>query len=263
MDFDPSFSHSSISRLHFNNNTISKWEEFTKLSSAFPNLSKLVAGSLPLSTIPEQNCEVFPSLNSLYLNDSTLNDWSSIEQLSALPKLSDLSVLNLPLCRRMKEKERRFAVIGRLANLQSLNKSSITETEREDAERWLIRQYMDVATPPPIYHDLIQKHGIVNKLAEVDLRPEVTAEVEFHFQGSHEMKTINITQTLKQFKQWLSEEVVGVPPSSILVYHLDPELNFGMDLLRYDSRFLYSYRIKDGNKIYIELKQSARNRRQS
>lgn len=256
VDFHSSFSHASISRLHLNNNSISQWEEITKLSSAFPCLHKLVAGSLPLREIPEQNSEVFPSLVSLYLNESSLSDWASVEHLVALRRLSDLSILNLPLSANLKERESRFAVIGRLPDLQSLNKSSITETEREDAERWLIRQFLDVASPPPIYHSLVAKHGVVDKLVDVNLKPKVTADIEFHFQDTCEQKTINITQTLKEFKRWLSEHVVGVPPTELLVYHHDVGAPFGTDLLRYDSRALYSYGIKDGDKIIVELKQS-------
>ena len=258
VDLDPAFSHPSISTLHLNNSTISKWEEITKLSSAFPDLNKLVAGSLPVTEIPELDCEVFPSLCSLNLNDSSLGDWASIEHLAALPKLSDLSVLNFPLGAKFKEKERRFAVIGRLPNLQWLNKSSITETEREDAERWLIRQFLDVASPPPIYHALVAKHGAVARLVEVNLRPKVTAEVEFHFQGTCEQKTINIAQTVKEFKLWLSEKIVGLPPSEFVVYYHDVGAPWGTDILRHESRALHSYRIKDGDKIFVELKRSRR-----
>ena len=258
MDIDPSFSHPSISRLHFNNNTISKWEEITKLSSAFPNLQKLVAGSLPVAEIPQQSTESFPSLNRLYLNDSSLSNWESVEHLASLPKLSDLSVLNLPLSAHLIEKERRFAVIGRLPKLQTLNKSSITEMEREDAERWLIRQFMDDTTPPPIYHTLVAKHGIVNRLAEVDLRPKTTATVEITFQDKCEQHTININQTLKKFKQWLSKNIVGLPPSEIRVFFLDvgAAAVFGEIEMRHDQRELYRYKVKDGDKFHIELKPS-------
>ena len=105
IEFDPSFSHPSLSRLHFNNNAISKWEEITKLSSAFPGLQKLVACSLPIAEIPQQSTELFLSLNSLYLNDSSLSSWESVEHIASLPKLSDLSILNLPLSRHLDEKE--------------------------------------------------------------------------------------------------------------------------------------------------------------
>ena len=258
MDFDPTFSHPSISRLHFNNNTISKWEEIAKLSSAFPSLTKLVAGSLPVAEIPEQNTEIFPSLNSLYLNDSSLGNWESVEHLASLPKLSKLSVLNLPLSAHLKEKERRFAVIGRIPELQSLNKSSITETEREDAERWLIRQFMDEATPPPIYHTLVAKHGIVNRLAEVDLRPKTKANVEITFEDKCEQHTININHTVKKFKEWLSENIVGLPPSELRVFYLDVGSVYGEVEMIYDQRELYRYKVKDGDKFHIELKPSRR-----
>ena len=260
MQFDPAFSHSSIHRLHINNNAITKWEEIAKLSSAFPNLQKLVAASLPLVEIPQQNSKVFPSVSSLYLNDSSLGDWASVEHLTALPKLSELSILNLPLSANLKEKERRFAVIGRLPDLQSLNKSSITETEREDAERWLIRQFLDDPSPPSIYHSLVAKHGKVDKLVDVDLKPKVKARVEFHFEDKCEYHTIKLEQTVKNLKQWLSGNFVGFPPSSFCLFHHDPESYCGTEQMRYENRLLYSCGVKDGDKIYIELKQSTRRR---
>ena len=177
-----------------------------------------------------------------------------MEHLASLPKLSELSILNLPLSTHLKEKERRFAVIGRLPELQSLNKSSITETEREDAERWLIRQFMDDTTPPPIYHTLVAKHGKLDKLVKLDEKSEImTVSVEITFQDKREQHTINTHHTLKKFKRWLSKKVVGLPPSEIRVFYLGVGHEYEMVNEQWE---LYCYELTDGDLLHIELRTS-------
>lgn len=48
----------------------------------------------------------------------------------------------------MEKKERRQQMVARLPNLEKLNGTPISETEREAAERMFIRLYMDSEEKP-------------------------------------------------------------------------------------------------------------------
>ena len=263
VDLDPDFKHTALKRLHINDNSLSNWKDFQKLSPAFPNLQALVATSNPLAEIsPIDPCSAsFPELKSLNLNSSSLDKWESVENLAALVKLTDISLLKMPLGAELQEKQRRFAVIARLPNLKKLNKSEITETEREDAERWLIRTYEHDPNPPAVYSFLYQKHGTLDPLVDIDLSPQLKATVEFCFEDCRsELHSIHLQQTTLQLKRWLGKHL-GVPPSSfrLLFVELGEKLgelgvNFGGELMCYGSTCLYRYKIKDGDRIYVQMK---------
>ena len=263
VDLDPDFKHTALKRLHINDNSLSNWKDFQKLSPAFPNLQALVATSNPLAEIsPIDPCSAsFPELKSLNLNSSSLDKWESVENLAALVKLTDISLLKMPLGAELQEKQRRFAVIARLLNLKKLNKSEITETEREDAERWLIRTYEHDPNPPAVYSFLYQKHGTLDPLVDIDLSPQLKATIEFCFEDRRsELHSIHLQQTTLQLKRWLGKHL-GVPPSSfrLLFVELGEKLgewgvNFGGELMCYGSTCLYRYKIKDGDRIYVQMK---------
>ena len=93
VNLDPDFNHTALKRLHINNNSLSDWKDFQKLSPAFPKLQILVATSNPLTEIsPIDLCSaLFPELKSLNLNSSSLEKWESVENLAMLAKLTDIS----------------------------------------------------------------------------------------------------------------------------------------------------------------------------
>ena len=263
VDLDPDFKHTALKRLHINDNSLSNWKDFQKLSPAFPNLQALVATSNPLAEIsPIDPCSAsFPELKLFNLNSSSLDKWESVENLAALVKLTDISLLKMPLGAELQEKQRRFAVIARLPNLKKLNKSEITETEREDAERWLIRTYEHDPNPPAVYSSLHQKHGTLDPLVDIDLSPQLKATVEFCFEDRRsELHSIHLQQTTLQLKRWLGKHL-GVPPSSFRLFFVElgekvgeMGVNLGGELMCYGSTCLYRYKIKDGDRIYVQMK---------
>lgn len=245
------FVHSNLKQLTMNDNKIRGWEEFIKLSHAFPNLQALIATSNPLQKIPPISSEdTFPSLSTLNLNGSDLCTWQCVENLHALAQLKELSVLKIPLGAEMKEKQRRQAFVARLPRLSKLNKSTVTETERETAERWFVREMADRPDPPPIYQELLKKHGKLDPLADVNLNPVKMVAIKFHFDSeerSVEERTVNVDQTLWDFKKWIAEDLVGMPVASFRLWYCG-------NLLKHNQKYLYTYRLHNGDKIHIEMK---------
>ena len=255
-----SFLHAGLKHLHLNDNKIKEWEEMVKLSAAFPSLQKLIASNNPVRYIPpDMDSNIFPQLLILNLNNSDLSSWDSIENLHALSMLRELSVLKIPLGRQMEEKIRRQAFIARLPNIQKLNKSDVTENEREMSERWLIRELKDSHDHSALYHNLVKKHGELNPLVDINLTPVDKVTLDFHFDGLErevEQMEVNIFQTVYDFKKWVSESLVDKPVNRFRLWFYDKSLadcRMG-EMLRYNKKMLYTYRMNDGDEIHVQMK---------
>lgn len=110
--------------------------------------------------------------------------------------------------------------LSSLPAISLLNGSVVTDSEREDAERFFIRYHVefpekelpfrsaaDMVTrevlfffclyshlsilPPHRYHSLVTKYGKLEPLAEIDLRPRWRAQVEVHCEGKVEQVSWN------------------------------------------------------------------------
>lgn len=101
------------------------------------------------------------------------------------------------------------------------------------------------------YHELVTKYGKLEPLAVVDLRPQSSAKVEVHFQDKVEEMSIRLDQTVAELKKHL-KTVVQLSTSNMLLFYLDQEAPFGPEEMKYSSRALHSYGIRDGDKIYVE-----------
>ncbi|CAH1254869.1 TBCEL [Branchiostoma lanceolatum] len=253
----------NIKILHFNGNNLQSWAEVCKLGKTFPNLVSLVMHEVPLKDIEapvEQLQQSFLCLQKLNISNTGVGSWESLEKFNSLQQLKDVRMLGVPLLDDIAdEKLRRKMVIARMPHIVRLNGSSVSEEEREDAERAFIRHFLDSEVKPERYHALVDIHGVLDPLVEIDLTPQTTVHVKVKFEGEgHAEKVkvmdLNIQQTLKEFKRSL-KDWVGLPPNKIRVIHVDTGINFDghvcyQEELKYDKT-LYAYHIKDGDEILI------------
>lgn len=255
VELPPDFQHQPLRKLHISGNSFSHWTAYEKLNKAFPRLQTLIATANPIADVPQLERGSFSELASLNLSDTLLSSWGAIENLSTLATLTDLSLLNLPLGAELELKARRFAAIARMPALVKLNKTVISSDEREDAERWLIRVFKDSPQQPAVYSSLVKKHGSVYQLADVDLSPKKTAKIDFYFEEGKdsEAHVIKVSQSTLQLKKWVSKRI-GLPSSTFrLVYH-DLESPQGAEVMSYERRPLYLYGLKEGDRIYVQMK---------
>uniref|UniRef100_A0ACB8EXP8 Uncharacterized protein n=1 Tax=Sphaerodactylus townsendi TaxID=933632 RepID=A0ACB8EXP8_9SAUR len=122
----------------------------------------------------------------------------------------------------------------------------------------VLEEAADGYLPPGVsegsrYHELVTKYGKLEKLAVVDLRPQSSAKVEVHFKDQVEEMTVRLDQTVAELKKQL-KTLVQLPISSMLVTHCDHEAPFGPEEMKYNSRALHSYGIRDGDIIYVDSK---------
>lgn len=246
----------SLKLLHITDNNLQDWTEIRKLGIMFPSLDTLILANNNLTTIEESEdslARLFPNLRSINLHKSGLHCWEDIDKLNSFPKLEEVKLLGIPLLQSYTTEERRKLLIARLPSIIKLNGSIVGDGEREDSERFFIRYYMEFPEEevPFRYHELITKYGKLEPLAVVDLRPQSSVKVEVHFQDKVEEMSIRLDQTVAELKKHL-KTVVQLSTSNMLLFYLDQEAPFGPEEMKYSSRALHSYGIRDGDKIYVE-----------
>ncbi|KAJ6653968.1 hypothetical protein lerEdw1_007600 [Lerista edwardsae] len=270
-------SEDSLARLFPNLRSISlhksgldSWEDIDKLNS-FPKLEEVRLLGIPLlqpytneerrklpllslltSRLIAQRQKLWNGRNNTAANQP-FRFWLSASLGSCMQEavLAVQQTEHGALC-TLAPQEHAFAM---LPSITKLNGSVIVDGEREDSERFFIRYYMDLPQHevPFRYHDLVTKYGKLEKLAVVDLRPQSSAKVEVHFNDQVEEMTIRLDQTVAELKKQL-KTLVQLPTSSMLVTYFDHEAPFGPEEMKYNSRALHSYGIRDGDKIYVDSK---------
>uniref|UniRef100_A0A672JFY4 Tubulin folding cofactor E-like a n=1 Tax=Salarias fasciatus TaxID=181472 RepID=A0A672JFY4_SALFA len=241
--------------LHITDNSLQHWAEVRKFGSLFPSLDTLVMANNNLASIQDNKDilqRLFPNLRSINLNNSGLNRWEDIEKLNYFPKLEEVRLQGIPLLQAYTNAERRSLMIAQLPSISLLNGSVVSDSEREDAERFFIRYYLDYPEEelPYRYHSLVTKYGKLEPLAEIDLRPRCRAQVEVHCEEKVEQVNIRLDQTVAELKKQLTT-VVQLSTQSMRLYYIDKCSAFGPEEMKYNTRALHSYSIQDGDEILV------------
>ena len=212
----------------------------------------MAESSLENITPPNTDC-AFPNLRLLVLNRTMLKSWRDIEALNSFPNLRDVRLIGIPLLEGYSEKHGRQLSVANLPNIEKLNNTKITKSEREDAESMFIRDFMDSEKPPKRYSELVEAHGVLERLADVDLAPKETALVEILLEDAPSVnREISLTQTVLEFKKSLVD-VVGVPASGFKLFYRDGFDVHPRELHRISNNsFLHRFMIKDGDSFLIQ-----------
>ncbi len=257
MSLSPTVCHPTLTRLQLQCNALREWSEVLKLSSAFPLLHTLIASDNPLTVITPSSGHVFPDLEVLSLNSTLLADWSSFEHLAQLSNLRELSMLRVPVVEAVNEERmRRLGIIARMPRLKKLNKSCIHGTERDEAERWLLREFEGHAHPPRMYAEYYTKHGVLDRLVDVDLSPRKTIKLQFHFKDGRDMVTrsVKMNQSIGELRSWVARELLGDPSARVRLVYVDCMGWEGRQVLSLSGRKLHTYRdIADGDQIHVRV----------
>ncbi|KAM7342194.1 tubulin folding cofactor E like protein mlt isoform 1-T3 [Cochliomyia hominivorax] len=242
---DPQFNSSTT-----NTNNINTLNSSTPNKTQNDNIS-------PPDDSPERH---FPNLLFLNLSYASINTWDDIDRLATFPKLKNLRVKNWPLWERLEctEHERRQLLIARLPNVAILNGGGIiTADEREDAERAFIRHYMDKPEHerPLRYNQLVAKHGQLDPLVNISLKPDKRVKIILTYQDKSENRLVDIYRTVADLKVKL-EKIVGLPANKMRLYYLDQDYKeFGPEEMRFPNKLLYSYNIQAGDEIIVDVKK--------
>ncbi|KAJ8276081.1 hypothetical protein COCON_G00078330 [Conger conger] len=247
----------SLRLLQITDNNLQDWDEVRKFGPMFPGLDTLVMANNNLTSIQDPRDtlrRLFPNLRTVNLHNSGLNQWEDIEKLNFFPKLEEVRLLGIPLLQTYTNTERRSLIVAQLPSVTVLNGSVVTEAEREDAERFFIRFYQGYSEEevPYRYNILVTKYGKLAPLADIDLRPRCHAKVEVHCEDKVELVSIRLDQTVAELKKQL-RTVVQLSINNMRVYYIDKEVasHLGPEELKYSTRALHSYSIRDGDEILV------------
>uniref|UniRef100_A0A336MA02 CSON014162 protein n=1 Tax=Culicoides sonorensis TaxID=179676 RepID=A0A336MA02_CULSO len=266
--------HEGVKKLHLTGNWLEDWCEIARVGRIFPNLEALVLADCPIKSLTphcdnnsinktthEVPHEYFKKLALLNLASAKLSTWDEIDRLAQFPSLTNLRTQNWPLWEKCDstEHERRQLLIGRLPNVQVLNGGGVIGvTEREDAERAFIRYYLDKpeSDRPERYAELIAKHGKLDPLVNIDLRPEKRVKITFTYGDSSEERPVDVYRTVYDLKHRL-ERIVGIPASKMRLFYVDQDYRDiqGPEEMKYPQKQLYRYNIQNGDEIIIDLKK--------
>ncbi|XP_066516118.1 tubulin-specific chaperone cofactor E-like protein [Hoplias malabaricus] len=247
----------SLRLLHITDNQLQQWGEVRKLGLMYPGLASLILANNSLVSIHEPKDSLqrlFPNLHSINLHNSGLNCWEDIEKLNFFPKLREVRVMGIPLLQPYTDQERRYLMVAHLPSVTVLNGSVVTDGEREDAERFYIRFHLDCPEDelPQRFHTLVARYGRLEPLADVDLRPLSSAQVELRFGDHSDQLELRLDQTVAELKKQL-RPVVQLAANKMRVYYIDRQLGYALapQELKYGGRALHSYSIRDGDEILV------------
>ena len=161
-----------------------------------------------------------------------------------------VSLLGIPLLKPLNDLLKRQFVIARIPNITHLNKTMISTQEREDAERRFIRHYMEEEDRPNRYQELVDVHGTLQKLADVNLAPQANVTLSIHFEDHTPFpRAFDVKHTTTRFKKDLGD-IIGLSPSDFRVFFRN--VGAFVDEMRFGSRLLYQYKFEDGDEIHIQ-----------
>lgn len=148
----------------------------------FPNVQHLYLCENPLESIDscnEQNPIYNSVIRSIVLSNCRFRSWESIENIELFaPKLEELRIRQVPLLfDAYTPEEKHHLIVGRLRGLRALNGSTVTDSQREESERFFIRYYRQREPKPRVFAELVRKHGMLDELVKVDLTPRRFANV--------------------------------------------------------------------------------------
>lgn len=265
VNFTQNFSKPFLKILYFMNNNLTNWSEVCKLGKCFPNLKSLFLGQNNLTNFDStefSNNICFENLQTLFISDLKIVEWSVFERLRDFPQLKHIRLQNIPLLNPLKDEEKYYLLVAHLHDsIESLNGSKILSQDRDKYERKYIRYFMDAPSKPERYYELEKKHGKLDKLVDVSLEVDNRVQVKIKFGEKHVYEKVDVRQSVREFKKKL-EQFVGHPSSKFRLFFIDIEAtrissNYSIpntEELRASDRKLFSFNVRDGDEFEIDLK---------
>jgi len=253
--------HNNLRHLYLSCNPIQNFSSVSmNLVSHCSSLEFLSLAECPLDQLPQEGDLLsLPScLHSLNVSTTKINSWTQVEKLRSFPGLNDLRIQGCPFLEEYTAHEKRMMLIARLPNVKVLNGGDpITPTEREDAERAFIRHYLDTPdnTRPARFDELVDVHGLLDPLVNVDLTPDMSVQVNIYHKEEVREERICVRQSVKQFKQLL-QGYFHISPGNMRLWYYDQEITkiAGPEEMKFANKELYTYNVIDGDYFVVDEK---------
>eukprot|EP00760_Papus_ankaliazontas_P008201 PhM_4_TR13694/c0_g1_i2/m.22944 len=286
---------SQLECVRLNKTGISSWGDVEALG-VLPKLKALHLSDTKLSEVRRPTPDApFGALQQLYLRKTQLSSWVSFDNINAFPEMIEVAATDVPVlstelnaahCGDLTEKQRRDVLVAQMPKIKCLNGGAVTDHERFNAERTLLRHFFELQedpTIPPCYHALQKKHGELKPLVHVDLSPTLEVEVTMKLvQASSKSSRQHVPFLVEELPEvlstsmtvdtrWLPQQLVEAAEkemggtrlkrSTLQIFFFDSELAElpGPRKHRYhvrnvplsSSRKLFDLKVKDGDTFYF------------
>lgn len=258
---DNQLSHDNLRQLYLSCNPISDFATVSQnLCNSCPRLAVLSLAECPVVSLPDvnDNSEALNTINSLNMSTTAISSWTEVDKFRNFEGLQDLRLQGCPFLDELTGHERRQLLIARLPNVKVLNGGDkITDLEREDAERAFIRFYMELpeTEQPGRLGELIEIHGRLDPLVNIDLRPEINIKVKIYHQDECREENISVRKTVKYFKNLL-QGWFNIAPANMRLYYYDQVLSqvAGPEEMKCSQKCLYTYNVREGDYFVVDEK---------
>ena len=209
------------------------------------------------------------------ISDCPIKSWSTLEILGEITGLLNFSVSNLPVIdspilfsdeykAAEVQKRKWYLIVAHMPNIEICNRTPIDEDLRTDAERFCIRYIKKTIREksenqerelnyfnflgPSIYRKLLEKHGEVSDLAEINLKPENIFKISIEFYNENNQiilsrccknYNIDVSKTFEEIKIELCTKIFDIPvlgKRDYQIWRIIREKNYDRELDFRDDR---------------------------
>ncbi|XP_072175674.1 uncharacterized protein [Diadema setosum] len=205
----------------------------------------------------------FLHLKVLCVTKTLISGWADVEAVRMFPCLESLRIKGIPFMRDLAADERRKLLVASLPKIRLLNGSEIQDEEREKSERFFIRHFHDQQEPPAWIEQLIERHGVLKPIVDVNIGRGFRkyAFLSFIYKGSciHQ-DNISIIQYVGDLRKYCAK-LVKKHYGMLSLYHV-PKAPGPSGLQEYNHLIqdllpMSRYDMEDGDEIHIDTKHNA------
>lgn len=202
----------------------------------------------------------FARLHTLCLSRTSICQLDHLHALNEFPQLEALRIMDIALFSEQHQEDRRKLYIASLPKVTMLNGSEVTATERDKAERYYLRHFVDREEKTALYEQLEKKHGPVTPLYDIDLGARFQKEVNLTFMLNGVQKfsqTVSVLQPVGKLRSFIAQKL-AIPRTSFRMYHfacgpIQALEDKSFDELFLDSLPLSRFDFMDGDELHVEF----------
>jgi tubulin-specific chaperone E len=144
-----------LQRLDCSNCRLDSWQDQVAKFGRLFQLESLSLDDNAIASIPrDAGLSAFPQLTSLQIPGNAFSNWMDLEGINSFAKLKVLRLKNLPLTAELGQAEVRSLCLARYPQLEILNGSIISNTERVDAEKRYVAMLSHMLQRRPMVESL-------------------------------------------------------------------------------------------------------------
>ena len=263
---------SSIQSLNLSGNKIANWDAVWNSFSNFATLTRLLLNYNALSSVKFMKEGGFSSLKSISVASNKIEEYDSLNELNNMPLLEELRLESNPIQEKYGVNNVRQYAVARIRGLISFNGSEVRKKEREDAEKYYLKQCgrektsnpsLEITTLHPRYNELVKIYGdpceadnanqgvtkVSNEFVVLYIK-NVAASVVSSSQGHVVEKKIPYGFTIQKLKL-MCQRLFKLEASKQRLFYIDVGHSLP-EPLGDDFKDIDFYAVKDGGTIIME-----------